>query len=92
VGENPFDRANLPLMKGGWMIKHMEIILMRHGEPQYRGAKVSYREMAEWIESYNRSSTGSDRPPEMANPRVPRAHVSQQPSPASPLIVENAGV
>lgn len=40
---------------------------MRHGEPQYRGEpKVSYREMAEWIDSYNRSSTGSDRPSEMA--------------------------
>jgi hypothetical protein len=45
----------------------MEIILMRHGEPQHRGEpKVSCREMAEWIESYNRSSTGSDRPSEMA--------------------------
>lgn len=40
---------------------------MRHGEPEFRGAgKVSYREMAEWIDSYNRSSTGSDRPSEMA--------------------------
>ncbi|WP_348959344.1 histidine phosphatase family protein [Enterobacter cloacae complex sp. Mu1197] len=45
----------------------MEIILMRHGEPEYRGAgKVSYREMAGWIDSYNRSSTGRDRPSEMA--------------------------
>lgn len=40
---------------------------MRHGEPEYRGAgKVSYREMAGWIDNYNRSSTGSDRPSEMA--------------------------
>ena len=45
----------------------MEIILMRHGEPEYRGAgKVSYREMVGWIDSYNRSSTGRDRPSEMA--------------------------
>ena len=41
--------------------KHMEIILMRHGEPEYRGAgKVPYREMVGWIDSYNRSSTGRD--------------------------------
>lgn len=47
--------------------KQMEIILMRHGEPEYRGeGKVSYREMAEWIDSYNRSSTGSDKPSERA--------------------------
>ena len=40
---------------------------MRHGEPEYRGAgKVSYREMVGWIDSYNRSSTGRDRPSEMA--------------------------
>ncbi|WP_341275551.1 histidine phosphatase family protein [Enterobacter roggenkampii] len=45
----------------------MEIILMRHGEPEYRGAgKMSYREMVGWIDSYNRSSTGRDRPSEMA--------------------------
>ncbi len=54
--------------------KHMEIILMRHGEPQHRGEpKVSCREMAEWIDSYNLSSTGSDRPPEMAQILVYRA-------------------
>lgn len=40
---------------------------MRHGEPQHRGEpKVSYRQMFEWIDSYNRSSTGSDRPSEIA--------------------------
>ena len=40
---------------------------MRHGEPQHRDEpKVSYREMAEWIDSYNRSSTGNDRPSEIA--------------------------
>lgn len=45
----------------------MEIILMRHGEPEYRGeGKVSCRKMAEWIDSYNRSSTGSDKPSERA--------------------------
>lgn len=47
---------------------------MRHGEPHYRGApKVSCREMAEWIDSYNLSSTGSDRPPEMAQIQAYRA-------------------
>ncbi|MBX8459479.1 histidine phosphatase family protein [Enterobacter sp. RIT637] len=47
---------------------------MRHGEPHYRGApKVSCREMAEWIDSYNLSSAGSDRPPEMAQIQAYRA-------------------
>lgn len=55
-------------------LERMEIILMRHGEPHYRGApKVSCREMAEWIDSYNLSSTGSDRPPEMAQIQAYRA-------------------
>lgn len=47
---------------------------MRHGEPHYRGApRVSCREMIEWIDSYNLSSTGSDRPPERAQIQAYRA-------------------
>jgi len=36
---------------------------MRHGKPQYTGyPKVTWREMADWIEQYNLSDTGSDTP------------------------------
>lgn len=55
-------------------LERMEIILMRHGEPHYRDApKVSCREMAEWIDSYDLSSVSSDRPPEMAQIQAYRA-------------------
>lgn len=43
----------------------MEIILMRHGKPAFTGsARVSCREMADWIAQYDRSDTGSDIPPD----------------------------
>ena len=52
----------------------MEIILMRHGKPQYAGApKVSCREMPEWIDNYNLSSTGRDMPPEISKVLIYRA-------------------
>lgn len=43
----------------------MEIILMRHGKPAFKGsAKVTSREMANWIAEYDLSDTGEDIPPE----------------------------
>ena len=43
----------------------MEIILMRHGKPGCISfAKVTSREMADWVAKYNLSDTGSDKPPE----------------------------
>ena len=42
----------------------MEIILMRHGKPAFTGAeKVAAHEMASWIEHYDLSGIGNDRPP-----------------------------
>lgn len=43
----------------------MEIILMRHGKPAFTGsAKVTSREMSNWIAEYDLSDTGEDLPPE----------------------------
>lgn len=43
----------------------MEIILMRHGKPAFTGsAKVTSREMSNWIAEYDLSDTGEDIPPE----------------------------
>ncbi|MDJ0023269.1 histidine phosphatase family protein [Pantoea eucrina] len=43
----------------------MKIILMRHGKPAFTGsAKVTSREMSNWIADYDRSDTGEDIPPE----------------------------
>lgn len=43
----------------------MEIILMRHGKPAFTGsAKVTSREMSNWITEYDLSDTGEDIPPE----------------------------
>ncbi|WP_370973293.1 histidine phosphatase family protein [Enterobacter wuhouensis] len=41
----------------------MEIILMRHGKPAFTGsAKVTSREMSNWIAEYDLSDTGEDIP------------------------------
>jgi len=46
----------------------MEIILMRHGKPAFTGsAKVTSREMSNWIAEYDLSDTGEDIPPESSN-------------------------
>jgi len=43
----------------------MEIILMRHGKPAFTGsAKVTSREMSNWITEYDLADTGRDIPPE----------------------------
>jgi len=43
----------------------MEIILMRHGKPAFTAsAKVTSREMCNWIAEYDRSDTGEDTPPD----------------------------
>jgi broad specificity phosphatase PhoE len=43
----------------------MEIILMRHGKPAFTGsAKVTSRQMCNWIAEYDLSDTGEDIPPD----------------------------
>ncbi|WP_071668159.1 histidine phosphatase family protein [Pantoea sp. Ae16] len=43
----------------------MGIILMRHGKPAFTAsAKVTSREMCNWIAEYDRSDTGEDTPPD----------------------------
>ena len=45
----------------------MEIILMRHGKPALTGsAKVTSREMCNWITEYDLSDTGEDIPPDFS--------------------------
>ncbi|MBK0031276.1 histidine phosphatase family protein [Erwinia sp. S43] len=78
----------------------MKIILMRHGKPTFVGAaKVTSREMADWVKQYDISDTGGDIPPQSAialiekepvaiSSPLPRAISSLQTLGCEPVLVD----
>ncbi|EAA9297830.1 histidine phosphatase family protein [Salmonella enterica subsp. enterica] len=61
----------------------MEIILMRHGKPNFSGSsRVTSLEMNEWISHYDLSDTGSDMPPQSSKALASSAlHIISSPLP-----------
>jgi len=78
----------------------MKIILMRHGKPTFTGAaKVTSRQMADWVKQYDVSDTGDDIPPQSAialmekdpiavSSPLPRARSSLQALGYDPVLID----